>query len=160
MIIMQILPPDCEMKVATEAIDVFTNIGKCNDIFCSIDNHFTAILLLSIAHLIFVHLLSSLLARLSNGYIYGLIQPSDLLDFIPVKLSKIGFIQKRKWLQKLLFGCEKCFAGQLALWTSVGLITWLVLAGHFSWLHLPLALLLVLNSINEANIQAKTAHLK
>ena len=47
-------------------------------------------------------------------WINYLVTPGDLLDFLPVWFGKLT---KNDKLNHVLFGCEKCFAGQLALWT-------------------------------------------
>ncbi len=47
-------------------------------------------------------------------WIQMLVRPGEALDFIPAFLNKwTGKVPK---LHKVLFQCEKCFAGQLSLW--------------------------------------------
>lgn len=57
------------------------------------------------------------------GVVYGvmgftwinmIVGPGDILDQLPVVFNKV--IRNEKILH-VLFGCEKCFAGQLSLWT-------------------------------------------
>lgn len=43
-----------------------------------------------------------------------IVGPGDILDQLPVAFNKV--ISNEKILH-LLFGCEKCFAGQLSLWS-------------------------------------------
>lgn len=49
-----------------------------------------------------------------------LCQPGDILDFWPVLVSKFTTNEK---IEKVLFACENCVSGQLALWGG-GLYLW------------------------------------
>lgn len=54
-----------------------------------------------------------------------LLQPGNLLDFLPPRIEKI----KSPYLQNLL-ECPKCISGQFALWTYVGVS---IHFGIFHW---------------------------
>jgi len=54
-----------------------------------------------------------------------LLQPGNLLDFLPAKIERI----KSSYLQNLL-ECPKCISGQFALWTYVGTSIYF---GVFHW---------------------------
>ena len=54
-----------------------------------------------------------------------LLQPGNLLDFLPAKIEKI----KSPYLQNLL-ECPKCMSGQFSLWTYVGFCIYF---GIFHW---------------------------
>lgn len=56
-------------------------------------------------------LFSSIVAFVYAGI---LVQPGELLDWVPIVAIKIT---SNKKLHKVMFACEKCVAGQLAFWT-------------------------------------------
>lgn len=68
---------------------------------------------------------ASLIAVSSVVWIQMLVKPNEALDFLPMWVMKLFQSPdpskpfRYEWQQKLmkvLFQCEKCFSGQLALW--------------------------------------------
>lgn len=75
---------------------------------------------------------ASIIALAAVVWIQMMVSPGNLLDFVAKWFSRI-YGEKHPKVQFVLFQCEKCFAGQLALWW------WIISISDFgfriSWLY-------------------------
>lgn len=73
-----------------------------------------------------------------------LTDPGDIFDWFPRLVQRIT---KNEKINKVLHACERCFAGQFALWSYFGLMDGYSFFEHFAYIILSIFFAGILNPL-------------